>query len=284
MDSLAVLQRDWLENQGITLGGVELYLEEMPLESSISQTVESQMEVRNVHYMTTVSEHPYLQNLIDLRNENSLSVQNEIMEGLQKSFPIQNLEPQTSFPVVEIAPLEAHHQMHCSRPLKGYSMGSKKIMASHFVQQMQQQPQVIAIRGFSIMRFLSNIGIGTLISRPKMVITAPFKILGFVGRKLDLLPPQIQQNKYMFFIGELEKLKMNNFIRERLVEGSVVMVLSPTLLIIIKKVGDILIICCLIFGMYKLVTKFYKKSLYKKKDDEIRRLREEIRHLKNIRY
>ena len=140
MDSLAVLQRDWLENQGMTLGGVELYLEEMPLESSISQTVESQMEVRNVHYMTTVSERPYLQNLINLRNENSLSVQNEIMEELQKSFPIQNLEtsfpiqnlePQTSFPVVEIAPLEAHQQMHCSRPLKGYSMGSNKIMAFH---------------------------------------------------------------------------------------------------------------------------------------------------------
>ena len=115
-------------------------------------------------------------------------------------------------------------------------------------------------------------------------MTTPFKILGFVGRRLDLLPPQIQQDKYMLFVGELERLKVNNFIRERLVEGSVVMVLSPTLMLIIKKVGDILIICCLVFGMYKLVTKFYKKSLYKKKDDEIRRLREEINHLKNRRY
>lgn len=158
------------------------------------------------------------------------------------------------------------------------------LMASHFVQQMQQQPQVVAIQGFSLLQFLSNVSLGSFIARPRLILAAPFRIFRFLGHRLDLLPPQVAQQKFNFFIGTLDALKQNNFIQQRLVEGSTVIIFSPKATLLVKKVGDVLIIIIFSYLVYRLLLKLYLKTGYKKHREEIQQLRSEIRELRNKRY
>ena len=115
-------------------------------------------------------------------------------------------------------------------------------------------------------------------------MAAPFRLLACLGRRFDLLPPQVETNRLNIFFGTLETLKQNNFINNRLVGGSTVVVISPNIVVILERIGNIIVMVVLTYVAYKVLSKLYEKSIYKIQQDRIRRLEEELSNYRTRQY